>query len=266
MGIDMEEIGLEKEIKKLARRVDNIAREFNDLRQEILQTRLQDFGQIIAQKMRQKYGSLLVEKIKTNIETLKDKINCGNKERCLNFLNSCNDELIKTFNEKGIDAALELLKEFEESLKNNKGLCALHASEKDAEGCLLREKVVKDSGEILILAKKFEEVMDQGNQLLQLALVMDDFDIYTMSDLFKTLSDPTRLEIIKHLYKKGKARFSRLENLTNAKAGHLIFHLTELRKSELIRQEGNRGAYTLTERGRQVLEQIKEITTVLKNT
>lgn len=87
-----------------------------------------------------------------------------------------------------------------------------------------------------------------------------------MSDLFKTLSDPTRLEIMKHLGKKGKVRFSLLETLTNAKVGHLIFHLTELRESQLIRQEGNRTPYTLTERGRQILEQIKEITTVLKST
>ncbi len=78
---------------------------------------------------------------------------------------------------------------------------------------------------------------------------------YLVENVLEPLANTARLKIVLSLC-EGEKSFSKLNQLTGLKGGHLIFHLKKLSDAGLIAQEDNKGDYITTQRGIEAAKKI----------
>ena len=76
--------------------------------------------------------------------------------------------------------------------------------------------------------------------------------------ILSSLSNKVRLRILGVLWQEA-LQFSEIEENISVKGGHLQFHIGKLKDEGLVKQEKNRGKYSITEKGRKIIVIINQI-------
>lgn len=86
---------------------------------------------------------------------------------------------------------------------------------------------------------------------------MSSYRLYKLSEIFKALSSPQRIAILKKIEEKPLTQ-SELIEITSLKGGALYHHIYTLIRAGLIKKT-KRGNYEVTELGRKVIEVLPKL-------
>ncbi len=226
-----------KLIENLKFEIQSLKNEFHKMEGTILKDRLKSVENALSQNRLLMYADQLGEELEEDFLRLM-KEGCEKQDECAKRCSVMLSENLDLIKQSKIKEAFE---DLDSKILQTKQM-GKEAKRKECEVCFraVHKKLKREKRAFQTVTLVEKNWIDNEPVNLDITFLVKSF--------LEPLASQKRLAILFSLY-EGKKSFSQLSQLTNLKAGHLIFHLNKLLVTKIIAQEGNKGDYIIMQRG-----------------
>lgn len=246
--------GTGKQASEFGKKLDELNRNITTLQDLILHLKTA-LETVTRREVEREFLSQLTLKTSESMDKFLEErpADCVYRDWCTRRVEKATSRVLRTFTEKGAEAALEEVKQHAEAASR-------HFEETQCPDNACFQNIVDTFRTLEELIENSKEAAKFTGSLYSTRSWMDFDEIREreVAALLAPLSNPTRVRILKSLSKGGK-NYAQLERLIGIKGGHLQFHLNSLAKAGYVTQEKPQGRYLVTVRGLKILKFLCEL-------
>lgn len=231
----------------VARSLDQLRAEMNELNRTVLSVRYEDFKKVVLTQVQYVMADHYEEYLAANMDRIDCLSSCPHRKDCRKELDAVFQGLSSCFLKDDYQAAMEELDRVEALIGG------LHSPCKSRECHDLQMAMVRDVRSLVTFMQRIHEKI-RGPMTDQARQASDDkVDLEKVSRMMTPLAHPARLQVLRALGLRDRT-FTDLSRELDLRTGHLQFHLRPLLDEGYVSKQRNRGDYSITPRGKAALD------------